>query len=370
MEARELETSLERAPRARCGVHRVKAFYKHIGDWETATAGLSDAQYTVYDRFVSYYYATEHALPAHADALRDIARATTPERQAAIEPVLARFFTLFEGHYHNQKCDEEITKFRKLIEKRVKAGQAGAMTTNRQRSASAAARDAAHGSAIEAANGRQSSTSREAITTTPLPTSSAGDAAHAESRKGNSDDDIARRVIDYLNQRGGFNYRYAKAHTTLIVQRLRLDHTTEELMRRVIDAKVIEWGRDPEKRGYLSPDTLFNASKYAKYVGQLVGAGVALGLPAAPKQFRLEFTAEDVDGTRKTIVTSFSAPAAGDRKVFPFAMAAKTCLNDYGGRLKAGYFVKKPKNIIVSLHDVQNHEDVEQRIFSIEELSE
>ena len=40
-------------------------------------------------------------------------------------------------------------------------------------------------------------------------------------------------------------------------------------MRAVIDMKVAEWGKDLERRRYLSPDTLFNATKWGKYVGQI-----------------------------------------------------------------------------------------------------
>jgi len=49
----------------------------------------------------------------------------------------------------------------------------------------------------------------------------------------------------------------------------RLDESSLSECKAVIDAKVAEWARDPKMAQYLRPNTLFNATKFAQYVGQL-----------------------------------------------------------------------------------------------------
>lgn len=79
----------------------------------------------------------------------------------------------------------------------------------------------------------------------------------------------AKQVIAYLNLKAGTKYQGGKPQVKFIIRRILDDGATTEQMRKVIDAKVIEWGTDAEQRKYLAPDTLFNATKWAKYVGQL-----------------------------------------------------------------------------------------------------
>lgn len=108
---------------------------------------------------------------------------------------------------------------------------------------------------------------------------------------------IAERVLAYLNAKAGTKYRETDSHLRLMTGRILVDCATEGEMKAVVDAKVAEWGKDPEKRRYLSPDTLFNATKYAKYAGQLqIGA-------AAPEKLEVKAYAERADGTRELVVT-------------------------------------------------------------------
>jgi uncharacterized phage protein (TIGR02220 family) len=58
-----------------------------------------------------------------------------------------------------------------------------------------------------------------------------------------------------------------KANISLISARL--EESTLEECRAVIDAKVEAWQHDPKMREYLRPATLFNATKFANYVGEL-----------------------------------------------------------------------------------------------------
>jgi uncharacterized phage protein (TIGR02220 family) len=80
--------------------------------------------------------------------------------------------------------------------------------------------------------------------------------------------DDARRVIDYLNDKTGHAYQHVPANLKLVLARFN-DGATVEDCQKVIDAKTREWKGNPDMAKFLAPDTLFNATKFAKYQGQL-----------------------------------------------------------------------------------------------------
>lgn len=76
-------------------------------------------------------------------------------------------------------------------------------------------------------------------------------------------------VLDYLNLKANRNYRPVKVNLSLIANRLAEGSSVNEC-KAVIDAKVAEWSAKPEMQKYLRPATLFNATKFAQYVGAVV----------------------------------------------------------------------------------------------------
>jgi uncharacterized phage protein (TIGR02220 family) len=78
-------------------------------------------------------------------------------------------------------------------------------------------------------------------------------------------------ILNYLNEKTGRSYRPVKAHISMISARLR--ESTIEECRAVIDTKAAAWQHDPTMREYLRPATLFNATKFANYVGELGNSG-------------------------------------------------------------------------------------------------
>lgn len=87
--------------------------------------------------------------------------------------------------------------------------------------------------------------------------------------------DEAEQILDHLNAKANRDYRHVQSNMKLIRARLTEGATPTE-MRAVIDLKVTEWAKNPKMAQYLRPDTLFNATKFAQYVGQLK-AGVPIG---------------------------------------------------------------------------------------------
>ncbi len=77
-------------------------------------------------------------------------------------------------------------------------------------------------------------------------------------------------LLEYLNTRAGKRFRPVEANVRLLAARLK--ESTSDEIRAVIDAKAAEWGADAKMAKYLRPETLFNATKFAGYVGELGAA--------------------------------------------------------------------------------------------------
>ncbi|MFM0013713.1 conserved phage C-terminal domain-containing protein [Paraburkholderia sediminicola] len=92
--------------------------------------------------------------------------------------------------------------------------------------------------------------------------------------------DPVAEIIGHLNAVVGANFRVVEASAKLIRARMREGATMDDL-RAVVNAKNREWPKGHDMRKYLRPATLFNAEKFAQYLGQL---GVAAAEAAAPKK--------------------------------------------------------------------------------------
>lgn len=88
--------------------------------------------------------------------------------------------------------------------------------------------------------------------------------------------DCAKRVLDFLNEKTGRRYQPVDANLRIIAARLR-DGATEAEMRQVVAKKCREWANDETMAQYLRPATLFNATKFAQYQGELVVGEVRNG---------------------------------------------------------------------------------------------
>ncbi|PYE21351.1 putative phage protein (TIGR02220 family) [Paraburkholderia silvatlantica] len=78
----------------------------------------------------------------------------------------------------------------------------------------------------------------------------------------------AEELIEHLNALTGRSYRMVESNIRVVTARLREGATVEQA-KAVIAAKVKQWGRDPKMAEYLRPETLFNATKFEQYLGQI-----------------------------------------------------------------------------------------------------
>jgi uncharacterized phage protein (TIGR02220 family) len=79
--------------------------------------------------------------------------------------------------------------------------------------------------------------------------------------------DSARQVLEFLNEKTGRHYEPVEANLRLI--RARLREASADDLRSVVALKARQW-KGTEMDGYLRPATLFNATKFAQYQGELL----------------------------------------------------------------------------------------------------
>lgn len=78
----------------------------------------------------------------------------------------------------------------------------------------------------------------------------------------------AIEVIEFLNESAKRNYKPVKANVSLIAARLKEGATVEDC-RAVITDRCGKWAGNPKMVEYLRPKTLFNATNFAQYQGEL-----------------------------------------------------------------------------------------------------
>lgn len=79
-------------------------------------------------------------------------------------------------------------------------------------------------------------------------------------------------VLEHLNKLTGRSYEPVKSNIEIISARIEEYRDDVELVKAVVSHMVLKWKGDPKMDEYLRPATLFAASKFANYRGEL-GAG-------------------------------------------------------------------------------------------------
>lgn len=74
-------------------------------------------------------------------------------------------------------------------------------------------------------------------------------------------------VIDYLNKKTNKNFRATTKKTQTLIKGLLKNNYTVEDIKKVIDIKVKQWGKDKKMKIYLRPETLFG-SKFEAYLNE------------------------------------------------------------------------------------------------------
>jgi len=97
-------------------------FEKHIGDYLKDTSHLSLLEHGVYNRLFDVYYTREGGIPDD-QAARLIGARSRDERDA-LKSVLAEFFQLVDGTWHQARCDAEIARYQDKQAKAKRSAEA------------------------------------------------------------------------------------------------------------------------------------------------------------------------------------------------------------------------------------------------------
>jgi uncharacterized protein YdaU (DUF1376 family) len=84
----------------------------HIGDYTRDTAHLSIMEDGVYRRLIDIYYSTERPLPLEPRAIHRLVRAVSRQERAAVDVILAEFFTQSADGWRQKRCDIELARAR------------------------------------------------------------------------------------------------------------------------------------------------------------------------------------------------------------------------------------------------------------------
>lgn len=83
--------------------------------------------------------------------------------------------------------------------------------------------------------------------------------------------DAAKRILEFLNEKTGRNYRAVASNLKPIQARMAEGYTEDEC-RMVVAQRCRKWATDDKMAEYLRPATLFNATKFNQYAGELAHA--------------------------------------------------------------------------------------------------
>lgn len=92
-------------------------YERHLGDYARDAGHLTMLEHGAYTLLLDRYYTTEQGIPE--DQAHRICRARTRDERAAVDAVLAEFFTLAGGLWINGRAEREVTK----MQAKVKAAQ-------------------------------------------------------------------------------------------------------------------------------------------------------------------------------------------------------------------------------------------------------
>lgn len=83
-------------------------YERHLGDYAKDTAHLTMIEHGAYSLLLDRYYSTEQGIPE--DQAHRVSRARTREERAAVDAVLAEFFTITDGVWTHGRVQREIEK--------------------------------------------------------------------------------------------------------------------------------------------------------------------------------------------------------------------------------------------------------------------
>lgn len=256
----------------------------NIADYRKDTSHLSLLEHGIYRQLLDWYYLDEKPIETQ-QVIRRLS-IKTQEEKLGFENVTNDFFDTSDcGNFLiHKRAELEIEAYKSRANTSRENGKKGGRPRNTGASGNPKANTKPKKTKrviLGTPDRTQSKPSKKATNNhKPITTNQEPEINKNNSLSGKPDpkpksskidlDKSAREVIDHLNSVCGRNFQPVEANRKFIRARLSDPDAPAdvETLKRVIDHKANEWrGTDQEK--YLRPETLFNATKYAQYVGQL-----------------------------------------------------------------------------------------------------
>lgn len=217
-------------------------------DYRAKTAHLTFEQDGAYRRMLDAYYERRGPLPTQPEALYRLCSAQSESERKSVDYVAKQYFRENGGELHHTRCDEQIEREKAIHNKWVESGRKGG---------------------LRQAQGRLKGRGKGASTISDSDSHSSLNPKTSTTLSGRPD--VAKRVLQFLNDKTGRHYKPVKANIEMIVARLN-DGATEIELNQVVAKKCREWAGDEKMAIYLRPATLFNRTKFAQYQGELLCA--------------------------------------------------------------------------------------------------
>lgn len=275
-------------------------YRRYIGAYQKRTTRLSMRDHGAYALMLDFYYAEELPLPLELDDIYDLCKVRTPDDRKSVDKVLRLHFEKRTDGYHNERADHEIS----VSVQARKNGKGGGRP--RTESITGDETGPETGSETGSETGLQTEDETERLTgegggsvhpstfnhsafqpsafqpPTDQPfthqpsavkkqkalSGMEPDPEPLEPKKLNGHKAEAREILDFLNAKTGRHYEPVEANLKPIAARL-AEGSTPDDVRSVIAKKCRDWGADEKMAEFLRPKTLFNATNFANYKGEL-----------------------------------------------------------------------------------------------------
>jgi len=236
-------------------------FYQfNVKDYASATAHLTVEEDCCYRRLLDLYYDQES--PFDSQNIYWLARRVRISAEI-VQTILDEFFDLIDGFYTNSRANHEIETYQAM----KKGGKKG--SDKRWHKGSDTPPIAPLMPPLSPThvtpNANHEPITNNQVNVKPLSDKSDGVVLKNGKQKFKGD---AEAVIAFLNEKTGKAFRPVKANLDFVASRLQEGATVSDC-RKVIAIKCRQW-LGTENAMYLRPETLFNATKFAQYVGELV----------------------------------------------------------------------------------------------------
>lgn len=216
---------------------------------------LSLEAHGFYNLMLDYLWIHDGALPADEIKLARLLRLDRRVLRRQLTGECSAYFFETSGVIRNRRVDKELAKAKENHKVLSDAGKAGAEAR------------------LQASNKHLHIQIPDTRIKNIDPNGSmSGKPDVAPKLNGHGNKDTARRVLSFLNEKTGREYRDTDANLNFIIARLKEGYD-ETACRQVIVRKCRQWKADDKMAEYLRPSTLFNREKFNQYAGELVAEG-------------------------------------------------------------------------------------------------